>query len=164
MRGKLRKDIKDIVLHFTTIGFCLNGLPFLCWEKKILDIIIVNTSKMNCKNMIGILNTVVFQPIHYISNMYLFVSTYDESFAHFLQMYLCYQYTICSKLMHFNRILSSNQGHVILKPVTVVYRLHLHQKFHVLSWVDFFCSGKSWYGKSVKVVLIDYRLINRWRY
>ena len=72
---------------------------------------------MNCKNMIAILNTVLFQP----SSMYFLSLNMMKVYAHFIQTYFPIDmYTICSKLMHFNRVLSSNQGHVTIEPVTVV--------------------------------------------
>ena len=48
------------------------GSPSFVEKKrnKILNIIIVNTFKMNCKNMIAIFDTVLFEPICNVYNMF----------------------------------------------------------------------------------------------
>ena len=90
MRGETQEGYKGYIAPFHNNRILSKWALLPLLRKKILNIIIVNTSKMNCKNMIGILDIVLFQPIPYVSYMYLFVSTYDESFAHFHQMLLCY--------------------------------------------------------------------------
>ena len=75
MRGKTQEGYKGYIAPFHNNRILSKWAPLPLLRKKILNIIIVNTSKMNCKNMIGILDTVVFQPIRYILK-YVFVCQY----------------------------------------------------------------------------------------